>query len=100
MTPEQPDARAAQLAGEQHDPITLAWSAWFKATRAALKMDLESLRLLESVYEHEAECEYYDDVVDGDPGTGPWDTATKPGPCTCGLDAHITTLRKHLGIKP
>jgi hypothetical protein len=34
--------------------------------------------------EHANDCRSYDEEPDGEIGTGPWDTAMKPGPCTCG----------------
>lgn len=46
--------------------------------------------------DHTDDCLWWDEEVDSEVGTGPWDTAMKPGKCTCGKDELIERLKSHI----
>ena len=46
---------------------------------------------------HDDSCIFHEEEVEGEVGTGPWDTALVPGPCNCGLEELIKEAEKETG---
>lgn len=100
ITDEQLDNRAAELAntrfpadprnGHNTENINSGMEFGYRvATRTALEVDRESLRIIEEG-SHGMSCAKFDDLTLGLTGEE----------CDCGLDAHVATLRKRLGVEP
>lgn len=101
ITEEQLQKRAEEIALEKHPRPTEAecgmlgltaeeafhrgikCGTYERATLEALRIEAESLRLLEQNATHDLDC-----------------SATIDYRCVCGLSAHITALKSRLGIKP
>jgi len=104
-TDEQLEKRAEALANERYpfpedEP---SWDthmlqvAWSDATMSALEVHRQSYRLLMaySINLHPFECDTNKFLVDLESGSEPEFVDL---PCTCGIDAHMATLRHLLGI--